>query len=187
MFRSDLYYRLNILHLALPALRDRIEDIAPLALQLLYSSLRKIGSSLPADQALAPLMPLLRAYHWPGNVRELENICERLAVALSEYRLIAEIDYRELQAEFPELFETQKDSVTPSLTQPQLALSAPQDALLQNDIRATEIDGAMIQRALAEAKNNRNLAAQKLGISRTTLWRRLREVESNAAVKSTEN
>ncbi|MFA7278692.1 MAG: propionate catabolism operon regulatory protein PrpR [Sterolibacterium sp.] len=187
MFRADLYYRLNILHLALPALRDRIEDIAPLALQLLYSSLRQLGSSLPADQALAPLMPLLRAYHWPGNVRELENICERLAVALSEYRLIAEIDYRLLQAEFPELFETQKDSERLSLAQPQLALSARQEALLPTDIRAVEIDGSMIQRALAESKNNRNLAAQKLGISRTTLWRRLREAESNAAVKSAEN
>jgi len=187
MFRADLYYRLNILHLALPALRDRSEDIAPLALQLLYFSLRQIGSSLPADQALAPLMPLLRTYHWPGNVRELENICERLAVALSEYRLIAEIDYRMLQAEFPELFQAQTGALPTAAAPLQFALPSVRNDSLQTDARGTEIDGAIIQRALAEAKNNRNLAAQKLGISRTTLWRRLREAESNTATKSAEN
>ncbi|MCX7170385.1 MAG: propionate catabolism operon regulatory protein PrpR [Proteobacteria bacterium] len=182
MFRADLYYRLNILHLSLPALRNRSEDIAPLALQLLYSSLRRLGSSLPADQALAPLMPLLRAYHWPGNVRELENICERLAVALSEHRVIKDIDYRLLQTDFPELFLTQKDyanlPVPPAHLYPAPSLDAASPA--------AEVDDQMIRRVLAEANNNRNLAAQKLGISRTTLWRRLRETESHAPVKSTE-
>jgi len=181
-----LYYRLNILHLSLPALRNRVEDIAPLALQLLYSSLRRLGSSLPADQALAPLMPLLRAYHWPGNVRELENICERLAVALSEHRVITDIDYRLLQVDFPELFRTQTAEAVLAAPQSLFSSAVPHDTTSPADVPSIEIDDHMIRRVLAEANNNRNLAAQKLGISRTTLWRRLRETESNAAVKPAE-
>ena len=178
MFRADLFYRLNILHLSLPPLRNRIEDVAPLALQLLYSALRRLGSSLPADQALAPLLPLLRAYHWPGNVRELENICERLAVSLSEHRAITDIDYRLLQADFPELFEVQKAAGNALELPAQPRPGAAPAPARPDDAASIELDDQSIRRALAEAKNNRNLAAQKLGISRTTLWRRLREIDA---------
>jgi propionate catabolism operon transcriptional regulator len=162
-FRSDLYYRLNILHLFLPPLRERPEDIALLALQLLYSALRRLGASLPADQALAPLLPLLRAYPWPGNVRELENISERLAVYLGDYHSVSAIDYGGMQSEFPELFRSARMAPLPARESPAASGAVPED-----------ID---IVRTLEAAGGNRKLAAEQLGISRTTLWRRLRGLE----------
>lgn len=157
-FRSDLYYRLNILRLHLPPLRERPEDTPLLALQLLHASLRRLGSSLPADQVLAPLMPALRSYGWPGNVRELENITERMAVLLSEYSYPSMIDYGAIQDEVPELFlrpETIGRNEIPAL----------QSAIL---------DDAAVLDAIRRAGGNRKTAARLLGVSRSTLWRRMR-------------
>lgn len=157
-FRSDLYYRLNILRLHLPPLRERPEDIPPLALQLLHASLRRLGSSLPADQVLAPLMPILRSYGWPGNVRELENITERMAAMLCEYGRPSAIDYRVINDELPELF-------------PRPGTIARNESA---DLTATALDDATVLGALTRAGGNRQVAAQLLGVSRTTLWRRMR-------------
>lgn len=171
-FRSDLYYRLHILHLSLPPLRKRLEDVPPLALRLLHASMRRLGSSLPVDQALAPMLPVLRAYDWPGNVRELENICERLAVAFSEYTNVSVIDYGALQVEFPELFEpAHGDLAEPSMAEGHAGAA-------DMELNAV-IDDVAIRRVLAEVGNNRHLAAQKLGMSRTTLWRRMRRLLPN--------
>lgn len=157
-FRVDLYYRLNILHLRLPALRERAEDIPILALQILHAALRRAGSSLPADQALAPLMPYLRTYRWPGNVRELENVAERLAVALSVYGTATEINYSEFSKDVPEIF---------SLAEIDNHLNtAPNDP--RNKTTLNEI--------MVKAGGNRQIAARMLGISRTTLWRYLKDV-----------
>ena len=156
LFRVDLYYRLNILHLRLPALRDRVEDIPILALQILHASLRRAGSSLPADQALAPLMPHLRSYQWPGNVRELENVAERLAVALSAYRSATEINYSEFSKDVPEIF---------SMTEIDSNLNAAPNHPLSK---------TTLNEVMTKAGGNRQLAAKMLGISRTTLWRHLK-------------
>jgi propionate catabolism operon transcriptional regulator len=157
LFRVDLYYRLNILHLRLPALRERAEDIPILALQILHAALRRAGSSLPADQALAPLMPYLRSYQWPGNVRELENVAERLAVSLSAYRTATEIDYSEFSKDVPEIF-----SLTRADDQLIAAPNAPRNK-------------ATLHEVMTKAGGNRQIAAKLLGISRTTLWRHLKD------------
>ncbi len=175
LFRADLYYRLNILHLSLPALRDRPEDISILALQMLYKSLRQLGTSLPADQALAPILPSMRTYAWPGNVRELENISERLAVFLSEYRNVSDIDYTLICAEFPELFsfdDKRADGINSVFLSASESISSSNFSSEDDTSRVTD---TAIQKTLNEAKGNRRLAAQHLGISRTTLWRRLRK------------
>ena len=76
-FREDLYYRLNVIPLSLPPLRERAEDIVPLA----TSFLEDIGRKNSREMVLgADVRALLCAYHWPGNIRELRNIIERLAV-----------------------------------------------------------------------------------------------------------
>ncbi len=157
-FRSDLYYRLNILRLHLPPLRERPEDVPPLALQLLHASLRRLGSSLPADQVLAPLMPVLRSYAWPGNVRELENIAERIAAMLCEYGCPSTIDYGVISDELPELFPRPE------------TIARDESA----DLPATALDDAAVLGAITRAGGNRQAAAQLLGVSRTTLWRRMR-------------
>jgi transcriptional regulator, propionate catabolism operon regulatory protein len=152
-FREDLYYRLNILNLHLPALRDRAEDIPVLATQLLQAALLRLGSGLRAAAVVDGIEPILCRYAWPGNVRELENVTERLAVFLSAFADTAAIDQAELRLTLAELYEPAEEANT-----------SARAALTDQAIRA----------ALAAAKGNRHAAATRLNISRTTLWRRLR-------------
>ena len=86
-FREDLFYRLNVIHIDLPPLRDRAEDILPLAEHFLASAPPSAAARTSARFTRRRKKVLL-AYHWPGNVRELENVVER-AVALAEGTLIA--------------------------------------------------------------------------------------------------
>ena len=90
-FRADLFYRLNILNLALPPLRARSSDILPLATELLMQAARRdkaLAQRVPgrddAERLLAPLEQALCAYPWPGNVRELQNIVERIGVEIPD-------------------------------------------------------------------------------------------------------
>lgn len=149
-FRQDLYYRINTLRLALPPLRQRQEDIAALALTLVARSLARLGSAFDAAQVLSPLMARLTAYDWPGNVRELENIADRIAVYLLQFADPAAIDYDGLREDCPELY-------------------AGEPAADEGDLKA--------RLALELERNNgsRTLAAQKLGISRSTVWRWMKE------------
>ncbi|WP_349258748.1 propionate catabolism operon regulatory protein PrpR [Steroidobacter sp.] len=163
-FRADLFYRLNILRLSLPALQERPEDIGPLALHLLQQSLRRQGCSLPVNQVLDPMLPVLLKYDWPGNVRELENIMERLAAYLASFEPGAEIDYEGFLLEAPELQGVGQQS------EPTAAF-----ALLAN---APKLDTATVLNALERARGNKQLAADILGVSRTTLWRKLRDLQS---------
>lgn len=84
-FREDLFYRLNVISLQLPPLRERLEDVEPLAEQFLAQSRRKLGSGARAITTEALLA--LRAYHWPGNVRELRNVIERGAILAKGERI----------------------------------------------------------------------------------------------------
>jgi len=198
-FRADLYYRLNILRVSIPPLRERPQDIGALALKLLFASMRRQGCGLPADQALAPLMPILLRYEWPGNVRELENIMERFAAFLGTSRSIAEIDYQAFLAEAEELGET-ATSANIALPAPEAsaaafalrpepthqgawqashALALPDDALAaeacDEAALAIKLDAGTISDALARSGGNKQHAAILLGVSRTTLWRRMRD------------
>jgi propionate catabolism operon transcriptional regulator len=148
-FREDLYYRINTLRLALPALRERRTDIIPMAERLVRSCLERMGSTLDAARALAPLNPSLQAYGWPGNVRELENFSERIAVFLLQFQRIEEIAYDGLELDCPELFETLPSGL--------------QTAPPSKNRRACL--------ALEKSGGNHAQAAQQLGISRSTLWR----------------
>ncbi len=149
-FRADLYYRLNILRLELPPLRERGEDVILLAQLLLQRALARLGCTLPAQPVLAPLIDRLAAYDWPGNIRELENVCERLAVYFMQFDDVGAIDYGPLRHECPELFQQAVLRCPPG---------AGHDALLA---------------VLQACDGNRTEAARRLGISRSTLWRRLR-------------
>jgi transcriptional regulator, propionate catabolism operon regulatory protein len=155
-FRDDLYYRLNILHIKLPSLRERKEDIPFLALQFLFHSLRKLGSSIPADEALAQISNLLIEYQWPGNVRELENIMERYAVFLSQYSKTSEIDLSILKIEFPEIY----------------AARVSNDKIDQLNI---EKNDDYLMTMMSQSKKSKSALAKELGVSRTTLWRILKE------------
>jgi len=155
-FRKDLYYRLNILNLKLPPLRERVEDIPGLVKQLFGIALSKLGLAHPTAEFIDEIEPVLSRYDWPGNVRELENVVERLAVFMSTQPNAAMND-QQLKLTLPELFEHASG-----------ASGASSVALSDQAIRD----------ALGAARGNRHAAAKALGISRTTLWRRLRVAES---------
>jgi propionate catabolism operon transcriptional regulator len=157
-FRADLFYRLAVLRLALPPLRARVADIAPLAEWSLKQSLAALGArphpNLHAE--LAACAPLLERYGWPGNVRELRNLMERLALFLAA---------EPLQALSPGFLL----SVAPELGQAHPAPAAETVAAAPV-APSTETTAEVV----ARFGGSRDAAARHLGISRTTLWRRLK-------------
>jgi len=151
-FRADLFYRLAVLRLALPPLRARVQDIAPLLEWSLKGALAALDAR-PHPNLLAELKactPLLTGYAWPGNVRELRNLTERLALFLAA---------EPLQALTPGFML----SVAPELARG----AAPANA-------AAGPSRESVAAVLARFGGQRDLAADHLGISRTTLWRRLK-------------
>lgn len=164
-FRADLYFRLNLLQIALPALRERREDIPGLARELLVRSRSKYGLPAPSDgkndaRIVAFLQPLFASYAWPGNVRELENLVARAAIYLTDDAWSAQHDLREI---FPEMF------------------AEAGDAAVAGEVRSVTPDGEVrsvtpddVRRALAAHGGNRAAASRALGIGRTTLWRLLK-------------
>ncbi|MBB5392080.1 MULTISPECIES: propionate catabolism operon regulatory protein PrpR [unclassified Herbaspirillum] len=161
-FRADLYYRLGVLRLQLPPLRERREDIAALAEWHLKHALAALDvrphANLHAE--IAHCAPLLGAYAWPGNVRELRNMMERLALFLAAEPLQA-LTPALIQAVAPEIAASGIRQAMPASSSSPVALQEP--AL--PDIRTV----------LQRCGGNRAAAARQLGISRTTLWRKLKE------------
>jgi propionate catabolism operon transcriptional regulator len=153
-FRADLYYRLNILDLTLPPLRERATDIPLLAAHLL-AQVRKIGAD-KAQALLEPVLARLSVYRWPGNVRELQNVIERLAV---------ELDDAPDAPLTPALLEEIAPEVAPAPDDDQRELT------LKERAKRTQADEV---RAVLDAfEGDRDKACAALGISRTTLWRKL--------------
>jgi DNA-binding NtrC family response regulator len=158
-FREDLYYRLHVIPIQLPPLRDRRDDIPVLVKHFLEKFAP--GSQMQVVQAA---MRALMAYHWPGNVRQLENAVER-AVALSAGR--REIDISDLPAEVQ----------TPPATMNTPFVDFPDDGLdLPAYLAAIERD--LINRSLDRTGGNRNRAAELLRIKRTTLVEKLKRFGS---------
>lgn len=147
-FRADLYYRLNVIPLTIPALRDRPGDVVQLANFFLQESCRAFNKkmNLLSDE----LLGALKSYSWPGNVRELKHVIERMVVTaktptLSPKDLPKEI--RENRAPRP--------TIKPALSK-------------------AEAEKENIQRALLETKGNRSQAADLLGITRKTLFNKMK-------------
>ena len=155
-FREDLYYRLNVVPIRIPPLRDRTGDVERLARHFCGEIGRANGRPQIAfdDAALA----LLGAQLWPGNVRQLQNLVERLVV-LADREVIARAD-------------VERELGVPQLTQTEAA-DRTGDQSLDAQRRHTEKE-ALVQ-ALARASNNRTLAARLLGVSRRTLYNKLGE------------
>ncbi|MGR8921403.1 MAG: sigma-54-dependent transcriptional regulator [Gammaproteobacteria bacterium] len=148
LFREDLYYRLNVMPLAVPALRERRDDIVPLAESLLARAARRAGRETPA-LGLGAQTRLL-AYDWPGNVRELDNVMQR-ALILAQGDAI------------------EPDDITfDGAPAPRAAAPAAADPdTLGGDLKDHE--RRLILGALAEGQGSRKFAAEKLGISPRTL------------------
>ncbi|MEX3845171.1 propionate catabolism operon regulatory protein PrpR [Paraburkholderia sp. BR10882] len=170
-FRADLFYRLNILNLAIPPLRERGADIALLASELLFQASRReprvavrIRTPEDASRTLARVSGALARHAWPGNVRELQNVVERMVVELadSEEDVLAPDVLRSIA---PEVFESRRAASGAAATAGEGALTLRERSL------NTEADE--IRAALDACNGDRDRACEMLGISKTTLWRRL--------------
>lgn len=153
-FRQDLYYRINILSIHMPPLRERPADLPDLINSLLERINQRIGSN--ATGVTPESMEIARRYSWPGNVRELENVLEQ-AVNWSNDELI---DFRRIPTRF---WEHDLEEPRPTREKEPVAL---QDEMLRKE-------RDLLEKTLREAGGNRSKAAQLLGISRSALYRRL--------------
>ena len=154
-FRDDLYYRLRVVELVIPPLRERPDDILPLARFFIVRLADKLG--LPDLQLDASCLDLLQQYPWPGNVRELENALERAAVLSEEGRV-------------------KPEGLPPSVR----GLEPAADDGVYRILRTLEeIELDHIRAVLRHTDDNRTEAAKILGIGATTLWRRLKGEEDS--------
>ena len=149
-FREDLFYRLNVIQVTLPPLRDRREDIPALAEHFLARAAAKLGRTLRLSPAA--LERVLR-YPWPGNVRELENAIERAAI-LSRSETV------------------EPDDLPPHVS---AGLQLGPSPALPRQVTLAEAERAHILTTLERFGRNHSGAAEALGIGRTTLWRKLKE------------
>jgi two-component system response regulator AtoC len=151
-FRDDLFFRLRVVEIHLPALRERTGDIPLLALSFLREFAKENGK--PVNDFTADALELLMNYSWPGNVRELRAAIEH-AVVLCRGEKISARD------------------LPPSVRSGGAGAADPGRMLARNDLTVKEAEKQLIIRALKETKGNRTLAAKKIGMSRRTFHRKL--------------
>jgi DNA-binding NtrC family response regulator len=157
-FRADLYYRLEVLPIKLPALRERPDDIPLLARHFLESMNRRFGREVAIGE---DALTLLKLHRWPGNVREMENLFERLVVLSRTGTITA--------ADLP-------PRLRGAAAATEVTAAAAQLAQGTIDLPATmaAIEGSLIEQALRQSGGNKTRAAELLGLSRTTLLDKLR-------------
>lgn len=153
-FRSDLFFRLNVLGLHLPPLRERGEDIAPLAAHFVEIIARRYG--LPAPVFSEAAVNMLQGYHWPGNIRELQHVVER-AVMLSPQGLI---ESSQLMLQSAPTSETE---------------SASLDKLSQMTLE--QVEKLLIEKALERSAGNVSRAARELGLTRMAMRYRMEKYQ----------
>ncbi len=153
-FREDLYYRLKVIDIELPPLRDRKEDI-PLIIQHFITKFNKILKKNISGISEETLK-LLLGYAWPGNVRELENVIER-AITLTQYEVISPED-------LPTPMAQDKGETSTGIA-------------LREKYTVDQLEKEYIKKVLIEAGGNKSKAAQILGLNRKTLYRKLQEEE----------
>ncbi len=172
LFREDLLHRLNVVRLRLPPLRERVDDIAPLARHFLHKSARELAVDPKhlSDEALQ----LLVAFSFPGNVRQLENICHWLTVMAPGQRIeVADLppDVRDVNAE-----GAHPDAAWEHALDRELAAALASGEPAVGDRLLREFERTLIRRALAHTGGHRMEAAARLGWGRNTLTRRIQEL-----------
>ncbi len=153
-FREDLYYRINVIYLKVPTLRERKEDV-PLLVETFIRQYSQSNSKKIKGIEKAALEALV-SYDWPGNIRELKNVVERMIVLSSSEMLTLDLISEDIrQNQNNQIFKDEKKTIP---------LTTICDA-----------EKELIKSALSVANGNKSLAAEKLGISRRTLYRKLQE------------
>ncbi|MGG4493124.1 sigma-54 interaction domain-containing protein [Brevibacillus reuszeri] len=152
-FRADLYYRIHMLNLEVPPLRDRLSDIPLLVASMIQEMNEQREQKV--EEVDEELYSLFQAYHWPGNVRELRNVVERMVLLAKGGKLgISDAAF---------LFAKKKRGPVHSLT------AATADRF--------DPEAKRIEAVLRQVKHNKTLAAKMLGMDRTTLWRKMKQYQ----------
>ena len=162
-FREDLYYRLNVLPLELPPLRERMEDISVIAAHFLRRFARRFGR--PVEGVSKKAILVLKAYDWPGNVRELENVVERAVMLCKGTELRPE----HLFMPGSKPLEERSSAV------------ANGSLGVGDSIQISELERLHILAVLKSLGGNQKKASGVLGISKSTLWRKLKEYGIDAS------
>jgi DNA-binding NtrC family response regulator len=154
-FREDLYYRLNVVPIDIPPLRDHKEDISALANLFLARFVKESGRAKEITGISPAALQLLMGHYWPGNVRELQNVIERASALASGDRL--------------EAADIQLDA-------PRNRDAASSDRFLPDGMTLDQWEDEMIREALKRADGNKSQAARLLGLSRNALRYRLSKI-----------
>jgi transcriptional regulator, propionate catabolism operon regulatory protein len=160
-FREDLFFRINVLSIYIPPLRERIQDIPPLIDKLLDILSRK--HDLPAIKIPDSCIARLSTLPWPGNVRELSNFMERLIIICD-----GTFSHDIFEKQYMEFFEYARTASV----QGEAGIAFPTAIGQSNPVG----EAGTILKILQESKYNKNVAAQRLGISRVTLWRKMKKL-----------
>jgi two-component system response regulator HydG len=179
-FREDLFYRLNVITIAVPPLRDRREDIPVLAQHFLrvYSAKNNRRLEGFSDEALG----CLEAYSWPGNVRELENVIER-AVVLARGARVEQGDLPDNVAERPVML-VRGDPAEGPASDAGSAATADGFFRIKVGTPIAEVEQRLLESTLRLTKGNKALAARMLGIDPKTVFRKLKAGEADDAASS---
>ena len=175
-FREDLYYRLNVIDIRMPALKDHRDDIAPLVARFLDEFSAAGGRRVAGIEPAA--LKALEDYSWPGNVRQLRNVVEKMVILANGERLTTD--------DLPVEITAPRAEARPAAQGPEPRPAAqgpeprPAGAASSESISLHEAEKRQILAALDAAKYNKTKAAAALGISRRTLHRKLREWEGES-------
>ncbi|MDH4028655.1 MAG: sigma-54 dependent transcriptional regulator [Nitrospirota bacterium] len=162
LFREDLYYRLNVLRIHLPLLRERVEDIPLLAVHFLERAFAEMGRRPPYPSLSAETIYLLENYPWRGNVRELRNVMTRIATLLP----------REAKHIFPFHILPHLEDAN-KVTAPPAAGTGGEGVFIPHGTSLNDAEEMLIREALERTKGNRTKAASLLGVSLRNLRRKL--------------
>ncbi|MBT3905411.1 MAG: nitrogen regulation protein NR(I) [Rhodospirillaceae bacterium] len=178
LFREDLYFRLNVVPMRLPPLRERTEDIDELVRHFLNAAAEE---GLPLKTIDKPALDRLKSYRWPGNVRELENLVRRLAALYSQENIGLDVIEAELVDTSPTTTEESGDGLGGSIEQHlKTYFSAHGDGLPAAglyDRILREVERPLIIQTLHATRGNQIKAAEILGLNRNTLRKKIRELD----------
>lgn len=165
-FREDFYYRINVLNLNLPSLRERKEDISELVDFFIKKVNTKVNSNIKGITKEG--LKILKRYDWPGNVRQLENVIEKLVIRTKGDYILTDMVRESIDS-----LNMDKSS-TNNINNPEDVGEETVDKLsLHLDRTLKEMQQEIIERVIEEVNGNKTEAARRLGIGRTTLWRHL--------------